>query len=419
MDKNTIDQIKESLSNLELPYDEQVWTSLVSKLDHKMPVKTGRNWLGKSIIAASVVGIGVAAAIYFGTQSEQKTVRQITQNSLENEVKSTDSETKSIQEVNDSVVNSESDKVLTENTTKLNTRKSELNSENRRVKSGVNPFVQPIQSDNNLDVIPAITHPSVGVQNTTISFPTTSSMSYCEGEAVVIKNNSDVIITLISSQGRTYGLKAHDKTTLKNLPVGSYSYQVGSETKMAFELFAKPSIDFTVEDLLYDKGLPFNHVQATGSAPSYGWYDQNGNLLSTKREFDAHFYTRGTHQLTLKAENSAGCVQEIKKNIQIESDYKLLAVTGFDPENANPKLRTFIPFALLERDTPFEMIIMDTKTGETIFKTSDASSPWNGIDPRTNTYVTSGSTYVWKVKLLKPELNESSDYRGTITRLER
>ena len=311
MDKNTIDQIKESLSNLELPYDEQAWTSLVSKLDHKMPVKTGRNWLGKSIIAASVVGIGVAAAIYFGTQSEQKTVRQITQNSLENEVKSTDSETKSIQEVNDSVVNSESDKVLTENTTKLNTRKSELNSENRRVKSGVNPFVQPIQSDNNLDVIPAITHPSVGVQNTTISFPTTSSMSYCEGEAVVIKNNSDVIITLISSQGRTYGLKAHDKTTLKNLPVGSYSYQVGSEAKMAFELFAKPSIDFTVEDLLYDKGLPFNHVQATGSAPSYGWYDQNGNLLSTKREFDAHFYTRGTHQLTLKAENSAGCVQEI------------------------------------------------------------------------------------------------------------
>jgi hypothetical protein len=65
------------------------------------------------------------------------------------------------------------------------------------------------------------------------------------------------------------------------------------------------------------------------------------------------------------------------------------------------------------------MIIMDPKSGETIFKTSDASSPWNGIDPRTNTYVTSGSTYVWKVKLFKPELNESSDYRGTITRLER
>lgn len=420
MDKNAIDQIKESLSNLELPYNKQAWTSLSSKLDQKMPVKTGRNWLGKTTIAASVVGIGVAAAIYFGTQSEEKTVQQITQNSTENEAKTaTDSDTKSIQNGNKSVVTSEKDNALTENKTQQNTPKSELKIENKGIKSGVNPTVQPIPTVIDTDKFPATTPTIGGNKNTKISFPTTSNLAYCEGEDVVIKNSSDVVITLISNQGRTYGLKAYDKTTLKNLPVGSYSYQGGSETKMAFELFAKPSIDFTVEDLLYDKGLPFNHVQATGSAPSYAWYDQKGNLLSTKREFDAHFYTRGTHQLTLKAENSAGCVQEIKKNIQIETDYKLLAVTGFDPENANPKLRTFIPFALLERDTPFEMIVMDPKTGETIFKTSDASTPWNGIDPRTNAYVTSGSTYVWKVKLFKPELNESSDYRGTITRLER
>lgn len=133
-----------------------------------------------------------------------------------------------------------------------------------------------------------------------------------------------------------------------------------------------------------------------------------------------HFYTKGIHSVTLKIENNNGCWSEITKNISVESDYNLLAVTGFNPESSDSRNNTFLPFALLEseRNVPFKMEIIDPRTGEVIFETQSASQPWTGVNSKTNQMTPPNSTYIWRVILKEKAKGELKNiYQGTITRI--
>ena len=92
-----------------------------------------------------------------------------------------------------------------------------------------------------------------------------------------------------------------------------------------------------------------------------------------------------------------------------------MAPTGFNPSGGDSRTNQFIPLALTMRDTPFEMVIMDPNNMTVLYKTSDASQGWNGIDSRTGQLVPTGSTWLWKVVMKKPLPGEPSEYKGLIT----
>ncbi|MBI3238813.1 MAG: hypothetical protein HYZ43_08255 [Flavobacteriia bacterium] len=58
---------------------------------------------------------------------------------------------------------------------------------------------------------------------------------------------------------------------------------------------------------------------------------------------------------------------------------------------------------------------MDPNNMTVLYKTSDATQGWNGIDSRTSQLVPTGSTWLWKVVMKKPLLGEPSEYKGLIT----
>ena len=131
----------------------------------------------------------------------------------------------------------------------------------------------------------------------------------------------------------------------------------------------------------------------------------------------AHLYTKGRHEITLTVESANGCINEITKPVSCEATYNLLATTGFDPSSSIKENVAFIPYALLVRDTPFEMQIIDPKDGHIVYETKDAKQPWTGIDKKTNQMVADYSTYIWKVTIMEKAVGETNrTYQGLITR---
>jgi hypothetical protein len=103
--------------------------------------------------------------------------------------------------------------------------------------------------------------------------------------------------------------------------------------------------------------------------------------------------------------------------VNIDEDYNLLAVNAFNPNSFEPRNQTFIPFALTQRDVKFTLLILDPKDGGVMYQTEDASQPWNGIDKRTGQLAPSNQAYIWKVRIANPLPGESTEYKGTMTKL--
>ena len=76
-----------------------------------------------------------------------------------------------------------------------------------------------------------------------------------------------------------------------------------------------------------------------------------------------------------------------------------------------------MPYALLIRNTPFSMIIIDPSDGGIVFSSNDASNAWDGNDKRNGKMVAPNKAYIWKVNITNPEQKEKQEYKGTIVRL--
>ena len=112
-----------------------------------------------------------------------------------------------------------------------------------------------------------------------------------------------------------------------------------------------------------------------------------------------------------------GCTGTKEESIYVSDDYNLLAVNAFEPLSQDLRKRTFLPYALTQRNTPFKMIILDPSDGGIVFETSDVQLPWDGTDKRTGKMADTNKAYVWKVNLTKPEPGEKMDYMGTVVRM--
>ena len=423
---NDIEKIfKSSLADSEMPYDPKAWEAMSARLDQAMPVtpKHSFKW-GTGLVAGAMI-LGGITGIYLlqpGTEA-QKSHATATQ------------EIQTAQPFDATVKAAQ--------TSKANTPQAAMPQNSKQPVSGQAPHTDNVSTadadhtsatpsgnktpehgngetpGNTSGVIAgAGTLPS---KTENITVPKTDD-SYCESEKIVLENNNNVAISVLSDNGTSYVIPANKSLSITLAEPGDYyfTYQKQGKTtkENAFKVLAAPKSDFAAdEEMLYDQGLPVNNLKSNATAKQYKWTDQHGDVFSAEREAGIHLFKKGAYEITLTTTAANGCSSSTTKTVQGEVNYNLLAVTGFDPTSSDPRKNTFLPYALSARNIPFLMVIIDPKSGETVYQTKDVNQPWNGIDSRTGQMVPQNSTYIWKVTIQEHERNEGNAYKGTITRI--
>lgn len=399
---------KTSLKDIEAPYDPKAWEAMSKRLDQQLPVKSVKTSFKWAWVASSILIVGVAA--FFALQKNEtspKTTKNL--NVGENPISN---------ENNNEYKNANVKQIASTTNVKSNSGSNNVSTTNdegaeKELLNGIPPKkAENINIPNPGDFAPA---------DFEIILPKFSD-KYCENEIIEISNANEGAFNLISSNGTNKLIKEKTKVSIDLLP-GDYFFSFLKNGKVqkafAFSVTPKVKADFYAdEEMVFYKGLPINSLNSSNSAAKYTWTNEKGIVLSREKSFDAHFFTKGNHAVTLTLQSENGCESKITKNVRCESSYNLLAMNSFIPTSSNSKINTFLPYALLERNIPFTMQIIDPKTGQTVYETKSESEPWDGIDKRTQQLIAPATPYIWRVNLEKPEIGESKNYQGTITRFE-
>jgi len=410
------ENIKQSLENFEVPYDPKAWEKLSKKLDQKenksnqKPTKGFNNFL---FVGASTL---IVAGIYFiATQKSTtlpKTPKEIGV-----------SENNGPQKINISTGEIEAQTKNTKTAIKTNNEKKELINDEKKHLSNQKVFNKTEKKEsivNNETLTETNNLKTSLTQNIAIEIPKTKS-TYCENEFIIITNTNSIPLYLINEKGRKmYKIPANANNKYNIKESGKYEWlneENGNKTYKAFEIVENPNSNFSMSsELEFTDGIPKINCSTSSNATTTQWL-LNSKFITSNKDFTIAIFTKGLNSISLKVENNAGCKSTTVKTINVEDNYNLLAVTGFEPNHHDSKRNSFIPFALTVRNIPFKMVIIDPKNDKVIFETTDSSKPWDGIDQTTNEMVPENTTYIWKVTLFKTEKNEKSDYVGKITRI--
>jgi hypothetical protein len=410
------ENIKQSLENFEVPYDPKAWEKLSKKLDqqeNKPNQKSTKGFNNFLFVGATTL---IVVGIYFITNQKNTILPSatknvvVTENNTQQELKKPTTEIEvPTKKTSASVkINDENKQLILEE----NKRTLHQKDPNKIEKKESIVSNEPLTETNNFK--------TSSTQIKEVEIPKTKS-TYCENEAILITNTNSIHLYLINEKGRKmYKIpaKGTNKYTIKES--GRYEWlneENGNKTYKAFEIVETPNSNFSMSsELEFTDGFPKINCSTSSNTTTTQWF-LNNKLITSNKELSIAIFTKGLNSISLKVENNAGCKSTTVKTMNVEDNYNLLAVTGFEPNHHDSKRNSFIPFALTVRNIPFKMVIIDPKNDKVIFETTDSSKPWDGIDQTTNEMVPENTTYIWKVTLYKTEKNEKSDYVGKITRI--
>jgi len=428
--KDKIDhKFKELLENQELPYDSAAWDSMSKLLDQKMPVAKPTTFYRWFLGGAAITAIAIGS--YFLVKSSEQTNKPTeinTEIKSKNEVdtKSTKEEIKNTKlELKQKEVNSNFSANPTLISVEENSQFPTLTEKEN------NAVVTTQQKDLQINTInestPAKTQentPSIAdkdiyqINENSIENHTVVCKNNCVGETQVLENKNDYKVSVFNQNSGEVvaSIAPNSKISFIAKTPGNYVIKTNSAVVSSFEVSTgvKPNLEIETT-LTYYKGIPT--IKASTNVESgLTWMVNNKTINSSASEIDITPFKAGSYTVSVGAYDN-GCKTENSQAIQISEDYNLLAVNAFEPISFEPKRQTFIPFALTQRDVKFTMIILDPRDGGLVYKTSDASLPWNGTDMRSGQMVNSGQDFIWKVQLVNPLPGESSEYKGIITKL--
>jgi gliding motility-associated-like protein len=103
----------------------------------------------------------------------------------------------------------------------------------------------------------------------------------------------------------------------------------------------------------------------------------------------------GVYPVNLVASNKYGCLDDAKHSIQIGDRNGLLAQARFSP-NGDGHYDTFLPHSLRDMEDAWEMVIV-SREGEEVYRTSEASEPWDGTLPNGDV-ASDRATFQWTVR---------------------
>ncbi len=420
--KNFEDQFRESLESYELPYDAAAWTSL----EKKLPSKGKSNFLKWGLGGAAVLllMIGIASLIrYNNTADDSKTNLPLTENNSsisKNETK-TENKTKFTEKTSSEkiVLNSPEESIKSK---KIEGNSNQLNTTNIILTPmDYSPYILK-----NINEYISFENKSVNSKEEEtykIQLPTFSSK--CQGEKFEITNKVDHTLVLVLPSGKK--IIANEGETLSHTLHENGNYKVyyadNSQSthileEKSFVVNKSPLLDLQLADALdYETGLPVLHCECSTNESDVNWY-LNGKICTSTSDLknDLVMFDKGRNSIELSVKNEIGCEAKTSRTFQVQEDYNLLAVNSFSPSSHDARRINFMPYALTIRNTPFVLTILDPDNGGTVFTSTDASQPWDGIDRRIGNLVPLDKAYIWKVVLSSPFKGEKSIYKGTIVR---
>lgn len=433
------EQMKESLNAAEYPYNPAAWTALENRLDAGK--KGGK---GKWYVAASIIAVAsIATYLLINTdstkatpepQSQEKakttnTVAKNADNNTSNGVVSNannrnslnNNQTASNSGTNSDAASNQVDQNVHSNGTSNNASQETNQGSNTDTSQNDNN-----QNDRNLN--------NGGSPNNTGNNPgenpdrawnyiTPAIETLCEGSTVKINNENDYPITIVQPNGLIWSGHSNQSTLFEASIEGTckvgYMRNDAFVEKESFRVLPAPKADFEFVDLskIYLDGLPTTEVRATTTGQDFTWKYENG--LEKGNEAALHFYNKGVYPVELTVVGVNGCKSTIKKTVNIEENYNLMAQNSIAPLDIDIRNTRFMPIALtIRKDISFTMIILDPRDGHLIYETSDAAEGWDGIDRQTGSMVSFDKNYIWKVTIHNPEKGESTDYAGTVLVLQ-
>lgn len=423
--KNIEQILKESLENHELPYNEAAWESLSKRLDGSTPSPFYRKWW----VAASVGTVLVGSALFFTLNSQSESSKNIKETTP---VVSQNTTTPQAGSSNEDRLN------------KTNNTNPQTNTPQAEKQAATVPQSAPIEhfnyqnsevnhtTQNSKDAFAQKSSANTNTQNT-VKTPVDENTnkpketylpvvleqtSLCIGDEIEITNPNETLPISVIQNNRTQLIKGGSKRTFTANSEGGIEV-ISGKTSQTITV-NKPSDKLYIsadQTILYNNGVPSVEFTISGADNPVQWsverhYSevQNGNLV-------VHPYTG--KEITVKATSKDlnGCTISETKRISIKEEYNLQAANSFNINSSDPRNNKFMPYALTERNTAFELTILDAKSGRILYKTNDASNGWDGTDMQTGSLVQVNSTYIWKVIMKNPLPGEPNTYGGTIVLL--
>lgn len=404
------DLIKQKVAKHEEVYDPKAWETLSSKLDATSVVTKSTSSLKWVISAASVIAVALVSVLFYSKEPAKKHVEKENVVTADKNTPKTEQETTTKAE----------EKATTENSVETKITIQSPNSptaNNVKIKTVYQPTVKSSDAEKH----------DISLIESTFEHakePAIKPVVALNWDNIVCQNTNKILgnptatTLLIVGKTKTYRLEKGQTIHADDMLAGTYEVRLPNFEKVhTLEIVGIDAIDFIEDAIVYDKGLPTIPVRATNANLSALTWKFNEKPISDKKEVMIPAFNKGIAKVELEGMQN-GCAVKASYNVTVKEDYNLLAVNAFNIDSRDERNKTFLPYALYERNDAFDMQIIDPKTGEVIFKTNSIENPWNGIDSRTGELVPANSRYIWTVKLAKTANFEPKGvYQGVIVRV--
>lgn len=406
--------LHDALDKHEMPFDPKAWEQMSARLDGKTPSKFYKKWW----IAASVGIVAVSAATFYTLHSnenmpanvQKETPVATSRNFKTPEVSSNTAITQTTNNPSNNTTPITNAPVTYQKQQEHSTMATSEIKEVKHVAQITLPAeITPIQKKNT-----SIT--TVAEEHLALVLPD----HVCLNDVLLIENpytTKSLHVTLGNKKTLEIGPKEH--MSVDAAEIGDIAVFTGNQLTKTIQV-VQPKGKLTLEvdpTLIYNNGIPAIEFNAVGAEKNVTWDCGNVPYTLQKGMLIAHPYASQVVTVKATAIDENGCTLEETSTVRLDERYNLLAPTAFVTNSPDERNKTFMPYALVERNTPFELYIYDPKTGRVIFTSNDVNNPWNGFDKNANEIVPEGSTWLWKVILHKPNAGEPAEYKGTIQRL--
>jgi hypothetical protein len=401
---------KEALENFSLPYEPGAWSQVKSRLDAQNTPLYKKSWF-KIAALFTVVG-SILLSVLLIERKPASPQANLPVPSMNKEMQ----REKSAENTSDS-------KELASQTNLAETKTEDKKKEPIIAVTYADPINNnpPTWFDSKAYKYPEyfepISNETVAIQEDFIKI--ISKKSICLNEEMNIENPYKYqLITVVYPDGKQEQLSPKSGVHFTATTPGSIKV-INKNTMEQLTVLAPDNKLYIESDptLIYEQGIPTVKFTVSGNDQAVTWTSTIKNYEAKNEQIIVHPFKEKQVKVHANSTDKNGCAVSESKTITMKETYNLLAPTGFSPSNIDVRLNRFMPFALLQRNTPFELIIIDTKNGATLFQTNDENNAWDGIDRRTGELVPVGSIWAWKVVLKYPQIGENPEYSGTITRL--
>jgi hypothetical protein len=421
INKNIEELFKQALEGHELPYDASAWKSLTNKLDKNIPIQSPvKVWRW---VLGSVVLISITSLLLWNNAKETGIIKknEIAENSSKNYKPTKIEKSTNKKDITSQNIQKNKKQALTICTfgevIEMPTIYTDYNEyENLHIDEIKQADI--FSTDEQIEPVPMQENDLI--VNSSIVYPTLSFNCIGDKKALSNKNATDLVLVTPSNQQLILPAKSETSVTIEEkgyYRIGTMSSE-GIFNEHTNQLVNEsPTLDFSLEDQNYINGLPTLPINVKSNETTIAIYLNNKLVGSNLKETEIYLFKKGDNQITVSCSNEFNCKSSITKTVNTVEDYNLLAVNAFDPFSNDARKSTFMPFALTQRKTPFNLIIIDPSDGGIVFESSDASNAWDGYDKRNGKMATANKAYIWKVNIANPEYKENTEYKGTIVRL--